>query len=362
MQPVKAGCRRPGTPLSSPTPQPPSPPSPLSPKANTSASAAWWGKSLPAELDRSPAALPSPRQHPSLTRSLPLLALPLTLTPSAGAEALPEWAAGRAGAGVGGHSRSGSPKGQCYGWEAGLRGIQGSKISGHLQSPTHPLPKVWQWGAGSLSFHEVGGEGGRVLSPGGQKFGVLHALTAEQGRPRAAGQPGEPKTRPDGDSLYPSRVRASYARVAGGCTPGCGGQRGSWILNPEAWSLSEVPWLEQLGSFLTPEVTRESSLGRAPLSASFEDGSWGAGVARVDPRRARLPSPGSRKWSPAQQTCYWKSEGWAAPPVPTSSSPAPPPAARAFMGTQAWTVSLKSFLPLPSLNPARPEGDPGGES
>lgn len=187
-------------------------------------------------------------------------------------------------------------------------------------------------------------------------------MTAEQGRPRAAGQPGEPKTRPDGDSLYPSRVRASYARVAGGCTPGCGGQRGSWILNPEAWSLSEVPWLEQLGSFLTPKVTRESSLGRAPLSASFEDGSWGAGVARVDPRRARLPSPGSRKWSPAQQTCYWKSEGWAAPPVPTSSSPAPPPAARAFMGTQAWTVSLKSFLPLPSLNPARPEGDPGGAS
>lgn len=126
------------TPVSSPTPEPPSPPSPLSPKANTSASAAWWGKSLPAELDRSPAALPSPRQHPSLTRCLPLLALPLTLTPSAGAEALPEWAAGRAGAGVGGHARSGSPKGQCYGWEAGLRGIQGSKISGHLQSPPPP--------------------------------------------------------------------------------------------------------------------------------------------------------------------------------------------------------------------------------
>ena len=54
---------------------------------------------------------------------------------------------------------AGSPKGQSYGWEAGLRGIQGSKISGHLQSPTHPLPKVWQWGAGSLSFHEVGGRG-----------------------------------------------------------------------------------------------------------------------------------------------------------------------------------------------------------
>lgn len=69
------------------------------------------------------------------------------------------------------------------------------------------------------------------------------------------------------------------------------------------------------------------------------------GVARVDPRRDRLPSPGSRKRSPAQQTCYWKSEGWVAPPVPTSSSPTPPPAARAFMGTQAWTVSLKSFAP-----------------
>lgn len=68
-------------------------------------------------------------------------------------------------------------------------------------------------------------------------------------------------------------------------------------------------------------------------------------MAPVDPRRLRLPSPGSRKRSPAQQTCYWKSEGRAAPPVPTSSSPAPPPAARAFMGTQAWTVSLKSFAP-----------------
>ena len=24
--------------------------------------------------------------------------------------------------------------------------------------------------------------------------------------------------------------------------PGCGGQRGSWSLNPEAWSSSGVPW------------------------------------------------------------------------------------------------------------------------
>jgi hypothetical protein len=42
------------------------------------------GKSLPAERDRSPAALPPPRQHPSLAH-LPLPALPPTLTPSAGA-------------------------------------------------------------------------------------------------------------------------------------------------------------------------------------------------------------------------------------------------------------------------------------
>lgn len=59
----------------------PPPLSPLPSKANTSASAACWGKSLPAELDRSPAALPPPRQQPSLTRSLPLLAFNLTLTP-----------------------------------------------------------------------------------------------------------------------------------------------------------------------------------------------------------------------------------------------------------------------------------------
>lgn len=96
-----------------------------------------------------------------------------------------------------------------------------------------------------------------------------------------------------------------------------------------------------------------------PSPAPFEDGSWGG---RVDPRGDRLPSPESRKRSPAPQTCYWKSEGWAAPPVPTSSSPAPPPAARAFMGTQAWTVSVKSSLPLPSLNLAGPKRDPSQAS
>lgn len=82
------------------------------------------------------------------------------------------------------------------------------------------------------------------------------------------------------------------------------------------------------------------------------------GGAGVDPQRNRLPSPGSRKRSPAQQTCYWKSEGWAAPPVPTSSSPAPPPAARAFMGTQAWTVSLKSFSPSALTQPRPPRRGP----
>lgn len=88
MQPVKAGCRRrPGTPASSPAPHPPSPalpPLPLLPQSKHFCLSCLWGKSLPAELDRSPAARPPPRQHPSLTRSLPLLALPLTLTPSAG--------------------------------------------------------------------------------------------------------------------------------------------------------------------------------------------------------------------------------------------------------------------------------------
>lgn len=98
LEPVKAGCRRtyPRTPPALPRTLHLPPLPPLSPKANTSASAARPGKSLPAEPNRSPAALPPPRQHPSLTRSLPLPALPLTLTPSAGAEALPEWAAGGA--------------------------------------------------------------------------------------------------------------------------------------------------------------------------------------------------------------------------------------------------------------------------
>lgn len=169
-------------------------------------------------------------------------------------------------------------------------------------------------------------------------------MTAERVRRRAAVQPGEPSTWRDGGSPYPPRVRASYARVAGCSMPGCGGQGGSWSLNPARWSSSGVPWLEQLGSFLTPKVTRALWVGfPSPPHSRMEVGV--PGVAGVDPRRARLPSPGSRKRSPAQQTCYWKSEGWAAPPVPTSSSPAPPPAARAFMGTQAWTVSLKSFSP-----------------
>lgn len=84
------------------------------------------------------------------------------------------------------------------------------------------------------------------------------------------------------------------------------------------------------------------------------------GYGRVDPQLARLPSPGSRKPGPAPQTCYWKSEGWAAPPVPTSSSPAPPPAARAFMGTEAWTVSLKSFALCPLLTPPAPGGTLAG--
>lgn len=147
---------------------------PLSPKANTSASAAWWGKSLPAELDRSQL-LCLPRQHPSLTRSLPLLALPSSILPlHPGLRALPEWAAGRARAGVGGHSRSGSPKGQCTTvWEAGLRGIQGSKISRTFAITHHPLPKVSS-GSWKSEFPRGGGRGD-ALSPGGQKFGVLHA-------------------------------------------------------------------------------------------------------------------------------------------------------------------------------------------
>lgn len=102
-----------------------------------------------------------------------------------------------------------------------------------------------------------------------------------------------------------------------------------------------------LGSF-PPEKRGLFGLGFPLLypTRGWKSGYRGRGrVAGVDPRRLRLPSPVSRKRSPAQQTCYWKSEGRAAPPVPTSSSPAPPPAARAFMGTQAWTVSLKSFAP-----------------
>lgn len=46
-------------------------PSSLSPNANTSASAASSGKSLPARLDRSPAARPPPRQHPPLRAARP---------------------------------------------------------------------------------------------------------------------------------------------------------------------------------------------------------------------------------------------------------------------------------------------------
>ena len=193
--------RRPGTPVSSPTPQPPSPPSPLSPKANTSASAACWGKSLPAEPDRSPAALPPPRQHPSLTRSLPLLALPLTLTPSAGAETLPEWAAGagQAGEGEGGHARSGSPEQQSYGWEAGLLGIQGSKISGHSDNlpPPPPLPPTHHPPPPPRSQEALGRrksgsprEGGTHSESQRAEVGVLHSMTPERVRSRGQGSLG----------------------------------------------------------------------------------------------------------------------------------------------------------------------------
>lgn len=61
-----------------PSPSPPSP-SPT-PTTQTLLPQLPAGKSLLAELDRSPAALPPPRQLPTLT-----LALPPTLTPSAGA-------------------------------------------------------------------------------------------------------------------------------------------------------------------------------------------------------------------------------------------------------------------------------------
>lgn len=136
---MKAGCRRrPSTSVFSPEPHPPSPALPiasLSPKANTSASAACRGKSLPAELDRSPAALPPPRQHPSLTRSLPLPALPLTLTPSARAEALPEWAAGAASGWGRGDTLSLGPQ-SCKAWLGGWtsRDSREQGISGHLDS------------------------------------------------------------------------------------------------------------------------------------------------------------------------------------------------------------------------------------
>lgn len=129
--------------------------------------------------------------------------------------------------------------------------------------------------------------------------------------------------------------------------PGYGGEGASWNLIPG------VP--EEPPGWRTPREARSFGAGLPPPPPHWRMEVGVPGVAGVDPRRDRLPSPGSRKRSPAQQTCYWKSEGWAAPPVPTSSSPAPPPAARAFMGTQAWTVSLKSSLPLPSLNPTRPE-------
>lgn len=87
LRPGKAGCTQEATRPTSLQAQALTPAALLrSPNANTSASAARWGKSLPAELDRSPAALPPPRQHPSLTPASPLLALPPTLTPSAGAD------------------------------------------------------------------------------------------------------------------------------------------------------------------------------------------------------------------------------------------------------------------------------------
>lgn len=126
---------------------------------------------------------------------------------------------------------------------------------------------------------------------------------------------------------------------------GCEGRGATWSLSPEGWSSRGAPRLEPQAWGFSPQKSEVSS-SWAPLPPPpwrMEAGVPGA--AGVDPRRDRLPSPGSRKRSPAPQTCYWKSEGRAAPPVPTSSSPAPPPAARAFMGTQAWTVSLKSFAP-----------------
>lgn len=124
--------------------------------------------------------------------------------------------------------------------------------------------------------------------------------------------------------------------------PGHKAQGASGSLTPVGWSSRERRSLDRGLGFCIPAPKELGLLwGWAPHP--LEDERWGAGGGRVDPRRDRLPSPGSRKQSPAPRTCYWKSEGWAAPPVPTSSSPAPPPAARAFMGTQAWTVSLKSF-------------------
>lgn len=122
------------------------------------------------------------------------------------------------------------------------------------------------------------------------------------------------------------------------------GDRSHLESEPRRVAFQKGPQAGRLGIFPPPKS--EVSLFWASLPPPHSRMEVGVpGVARVDPLRDRLPSPGSRKRSPAQQTCYWKSEGRAAPPVPTSSSPAPPPAARAFMGTQAWTVSLKSFAP-----------------
>lgn len=135
------------------------------------------------------------------------------------------------------------------------------------------------------------------------------------------------------------------------------GTRGSWILNPEAWSLSEVPWLEQVGSFLTPEVTRESSLGRAPLSASFS-GSWGAGSGWGRSPKSRASLPREQEVEPPSRPVTGSPR--AGPPLPSPLPPAPPHPLRP---ARLWELrpgrfSLKSFLPLPSLNPARPEGRP----
>lgn len=131
LQPVNAGWRRgPGTPVSNPAPHPPSPvlpPSPSPPKQTLQPQLPVGGNPFPQNLTAAQLLCLPPRQQPSLTRSLPLLAFSLTLTPSAGAETLPEWTAGWPGGGGGGHAKSGAPKQQSFSWEPELLGTQESE-------------------------------------------------------------------------------------------------------------------------------------------------------------------------------------------------------------------------------------------